>query len=261
MKYFISTTAILMFLLLSYSANAENADPKKLIEQMTEVTGSYEDLKSMKDVEYIYTVTNEETGNSDISEEKYIFDGELSWAKYIKRENDTFSHLQGEVVQGYNGKESWMTLNGELVTDEGDLKYADFLRKTNFYWFAMMQKLLDPGTTYSYEGKEKLNGTEYDLVKISYEPGIGDVSDTYVLFINPETHLVDQFLFTVMDFGVTEPLLMKVEYKQFGDVKLPVYRKFTWPKPDGGGTWIVEKMTDLKFNNGFERSAFDTPEN
>lgn len=34
------------------------------------------------------------------------------------------------------------------MTDAALLRRADFLRKTNFYWFAMMHKLLDPGMTY-----------------------------------------------------------------------------------------------------------------
>lgn len=259
MKYFICTIAVLSILILSNTVGAENTDPKKLIEQMTEVTGNYDDLKSLKDVEYTYTVKNVDTGKADISTERYIFDGELSWGNFLQRGDKTFPDLKGEIIQGYNGKETWMTLNGQPVSDEVALKYADFTRKTNFYWFAMMQKLLDPGTTYSYEGKEKLNGIEYDLVRISYEPGVGDVSDTYTLYINPETNLVDRFYFTVIDFGITDPILMEVEYKQFDNVKLPVIRKFNATVPDIGTMNIVEVMTDLKFNNGFDRSAFDKP--
>ena len=261
MKYFIYTIAIVSVLILSYSAKAENTDPKKLIEQMTEATGSYEDLKSLKDVEYKYTVKNKVTGKSDISVERYIFDGELSWGKYLQRGDSTFPDLKGEIVQGYDGKESWMTLNGELVTDDTANKYADFTRKTNFYWFAMMQKLLDPGIIYIYKGKEKVEGIEYDLVQISYEPGIGDVSDTYTLYINPETNLVDRFYFTVMDFGITDPILMEVEYKQFDGVKLPVKREFSAEVPQVGTMNIEELMTDLNFNNGFDKTMYASPKN
>ena len=260
MKYFIYSIVFLSVFLSINPVGAENTDPKKLIEQMTKVTGSYEDLKSLKDVEYKYTVKNNDNGKSDISIEKYIFDGELSWGKYLQRGDSTFPDLEGEIVQGYDGKESWMTLNGEIVTDDAANKYADFTRKTNFFWFAMMQKLLDPGIIYSYKGKEKVEDIEYDLVQISYEPGIGDVSDTYTLYINPETSLVDRFDFTVMDFGITDPILMKVEYKQFDSVKLPVKREFSAEVPQVGTMNIVELMTDLKFNNGLDKTAFDKPE-
>ena len=241
--------------------NNGNKDPKELIEQMTEVTGSYDDLKSLKDVEYTYIVKNVDTGKSDISIERYIFDGELSRGKFLQRDDNTFPELKGEIIQGYNGSESWMTVDGKSVSDDSALKYADFTRKTNFYWFAMMQKLLDPGIIYFYKGKEKVGGIEYDLVQLSYEPGIGDVSDTYTLYINPETHLIDRFYFTVMDFGITDPILMEVDYKQFEGVKLPVTRKFSAVVPDMGTMNIVEVMTDLKFNNGFDKSIFNKPSN
>ncbi len=241
--------------------NNGNKDPKELIEQMTEVTGSYDDLKSLKDVEYTYIVKNVDTGKSDISIERYIFDGELSRGKFLQRDDNTFPELKGEIIQGYNGSERWMPVDGKSVSDDSALKYADFTRKTNFYWFAMMQKLLDPGIIYTYKGKEKVGGIEYDLVQLSYEPGIGDVSDTYTLYINPETHLIDRFYFTVMDFGITDPILMEVDYKQFEGVKLPVTRKFSAVVPDMGTMNIVEVMTNIKFNIGIDKSIFNKPSN
>jgi len=264
MKYIFSLITICLVLLLAQSISADqSADPdaRQLIDQVTEVMGNYDDLKSLKDVEYTYTVKNIDTDKSDISVERYVFDGELSWGKFLQRDDKTFPDLKGEIIQGYNGKESWMTVNGQIVSDEAALKYADFTRKTNFYWFAMMQKLLDPGIIYSYKGKEKVGGIEYDLVQLSFEPGIGDVSDTYTLYINPKTHLVDRFYFTVLDFGLTDPILMEVEYKQFDGVKLPVTRKFSATVPDMGTMNIEEVMTGLKFSNGLDKSLFDKPAN
>ncbi|MGI9534270.1 MAG: DUF6503 family protein, partial [Thermodesulfobacteriota bacterium] len=203
-------------------------------------------------------------GKSDISTERYIFDGELSWAEYTTHDFHVFPDQSGPVIQGYNGKESWVIINGKSVEDPQAVKLADFLRKTSFYWFAMMPKLLDPGINYSYEGKRNVKDIEYDLVKISYESGIGDVSDTYLLYINPETHLVDQFLFTVLDFNITEPFLMKVKYEEIDGVKLPAKRRATQSNWNGEileDVWIDEIMTDIEFNNGFKRSTFDKPAN
>jgi len=262
MKYIFPIFLIYSFLILTniiFADQGSDQKAKQFIEQMTEATGSYDDLKLLKDVEYKYTVKNKDTGMSDISIERYIFDGELSRGKYLRRGDSTFPDLKGEIIQGYDGKKSWMTLNGEIVVDDKANKYADFTRKTNFYWFAMMQKLLDPGIIYSYKGKEKVEEVEYDLVQISYEPGIGDVSDTYTLYLNPETNLVDRFYFTVMDFGITDPILMKVEYEQFDSVKLPVKREFSAEVPQVGTMNIVEIMSELKFNNSLDKTAFDKP--
>jgi hypothetical protein len=128
------------------------------------------------------------------------------------------------VIQAYNGKDSWVTVDGKPISDPQAVKLADFSRKTNFYWFAMMFKLLDPGVTYKYEGTRNTEGKTYDLVRIGFEAGVGAVQDSYLLCLNRDTHLVDQFLFTVIDFGIKDPLLMKVTYKEVSGSKLPAYR-------------------------------------
>lgn len=70
-------------------------------------------------------------------------------------------------------------------------------------------------------GKRTVEGIEYDIVKGTFEAGVGDAQDAYVLYLNPETHIVDQFLFTMMDWGIKNPSLMKVEYDEIDGTKLP----------------------------------------
>ena len=233
-------TSLFVFSSLVSADKNENQskNPKELIIKMLEKTGDYNKLKSLNDVQYTYTQRDNLSGGEDISIERYIFDGELSWAKYLKHQNHVFPDKQCEVIQGYDGKESWVTIDGNLLDDPQANKLADFLRKTNFYWFAMMHKLLDPGLNYIYEGTKNINDIEYDLVKISFDSGVGDASDTYLLYINPNTNLVDQFLFTVMDFNISEPYIMKLNYEEV----------------DG-----EEIMTNIKFNNNFKREDFDKP--
>jgi len=235
-------------------------DPKDLIKKMVEVVGSMEDLIALKDVEYIYTYGNSLNGKQDISKERYIFEGELSWGKYLRHKGLIFPDQEGEVIQGYNGKSAWTTFDGKLVDDPEAVKMAEFVRKTNFYWFAMMPKLLDPGVHYEYKGIRKVNGLEYELVEITFGENVGDVADIYVLYINSRTHLVDQFLFTVMDWGMKEPMLMKVKYEEINGLKLPTKRMFTpanWEGEIREKIWTDQIITDIKFNNGFLRSDFD----
>ncbi|NIP30073.1 MAG: hypothetical protein GTN59_05765, partial [Candidatus Dadabacteria bacterium] len=237
------------------SIEYDSKDPKQLIQKMTDKTGTYEKLLHLRDVQYKYTTTDSKTGAEEVSIERYIFDGELSWARFIKHELHVFPDKKGEVIQGYNGKESWVTLDGQLVEDPAAIKLADFLRKTNFYWFSMMQKLLDPGIIYTYGGKKTVNGIDYDTVKIEFESGVGDVSDTYLLYINRNTNLIDQFLFTVMNFNITEPYLMKLEYEEVNGLLLPAKRKLTKSNWNGDileDSWTHEIMTEIKFNNNFK---------
>ncbi|MEO0812117.1 MAG: hypothetical protein AAFY60_04575, partial [Myxococcota bacterium] len=167
------------------SAESESK-ARALVEQMLKEVGPMGELRKKNDVEYTY-VYETPTGR-DVSTERYRFDGELSWAKYTERSR-TAPDLKGELIQGWDGRSAWSTVDGKPVSDEKLVGMANFLRKTNYYWFAMMQKLADPGIQYSYEGKRGHQGVSYDLVKIGFESGIGEVQDAYVLYINPETHL------------------------------------------------------------------------
>ncbi|MDN3666456.1 DUF6503 family protein [Algibacter miyuki] len=229
----------------------------ELVHQMTQRVGDYSKLASKKDVVYTYTYQTPD-GKTDIITEKYIFNGELSYGAYQKHER-TLSDLEGLIEQGYDGNEFWIKLNNTPLNDPAALKKAAFNRPTNFYWFTMMQKLLDPGLQYDYISEQTINNKAYDVVKVSFDPKNEKPSDIYQLYINKETKLVDQFLFTVMDFGRTEPMLMVMEYEQVDDLLIPTkrkYKKSNWDAEVTDAPWILVNWTDIKFNNGLTKADF-----
>lgn len=246
----------------SSTRGAEGKDARALIAKVVQEAGGRDALKAKKDVEYTYVYRNGASGKLDVSLERYVFDGEKSWARYYLHEN-TSPNADGPVVQGYDGRTTWQTVGGTLTTDEQSLRRADFLRKTNFYWFAMTFKLLDPGLRYTYEGIRKVAGTSYELVKVTFDEGVGDVSDTYVLYINPRTWRIDRFLFTVLDFGKTEPFLMTVQYERVDGVLLPLERRYAKASWSGQlveqPQWTDEISVGARFNNGFSGGLFERP--
>lgn len=244
-----------------YAAQHEK-DPKAIIARAVEEAGGVDALRKRKDVEYAYLYRRGDTGAVDLSIERYVFDGEKSWARYQVHET-VGADAEGPIVQGYDGTSTWVTVAGEATSDEKIVGRADFLRKTNFYWFAMTFKLLDPGLRYAYEGQRKVGGRTYDVVKVTFDAGVGDVSDTYVLYVDVETSQIDQFLFTVLDFGKTDPFLMEVDYERVDGVLLPVKRRYApsdWSgKAEKGAKWTHEVSVGIRFNNGFDESMFTPP--
>ncbi len=232
-------------------------DGHKLIIEMVDAVGGRDRLYSLKDIEYTYSYQNLIKNKTDISTERYIFDGELSWGKYQQRDL-YMPDKQGAVIQYFNGTNTLMSLNGELINDKEMINEADFMRKTNFYWLTMVYKLLDDGITYEKMSNQIVDGLDYYRVKISYSEGVGDAKDTYVLYINPKTKLVDQFLFSVMDYGIDTPFLMKVEHEEIEGLKLMTHRKYikaTWAGEVTGLEWTGDELSEnLKFNNGFKPS-------
>lgn len=85
-------------------------------------------------------------------------------------------------------------------------------------------------------------------------------TDIYQLYINKETGLVDQFLFTVADFGVIEePLLMQMDYEEIDGFLIPTareYKKSTWDAVVTDAPWIVVNWTNIKFDNKLRLEEF-----
>lgn len=230
----------------------------ELVYNMVEKVGNYQKLRSKKDVVYTYTYTTPD-GKSDISTEKYIFDGELSYGEY-KQHQRTLPQLKGTMEQGYDGSEYWLKANGNLVNDTTALKRVMFSRPTNFYWFTMFQKLLDPGLKYDYLGEKEMDSNNFDIVKVSFESKNDKPTDIYQLYINQETGIVDQFLFTVADFGVIEkPLLMKIEYEEVDGFLIPnkrKYKKSTWDADITDKPWVEVNWSNIKFDNNLKKEEF-----
>jgi len=258
-NFFFCLTLALSFM---YCGAAHSQEARALIEKVAQAVGGNEKLQKLGDVECKYTYHRVSDGKKETSIERYLFAGEKSWARYLVREIFLIPDIEGQLIQGYDGQESWATLNGKLLQEPQIQKITDFSRKTNYYWFVMNFKLLDPGLQYEMLSARKVAGKEYQVVKITFDKNVGDAQDTYVLYINPDTFLVDQFLFTVMDFGMAQPNLMKVQYAEVEGLKLPVYRKYA--KSDWEGNildenWAEEISEDIKFNNGFAKKMFVRP--
>ncbi|WP_366185774.1 hypothetical protein [Flavobacterium ovatum] len=229
----------------------------ELVYKMVQKVGDYNKLLQKQDVVYTYTYQTPD-GKTDFSTEKYLFDGELSYG-LLKQHERTLPELDGTIEQGYDGAEYWIKHNGAELQDPAIVKRAVFSRATNFYWFAMMQKLLDPGIKYQYVGEKISNGIGYDVVKIDFESNDNKPKDTYQLYINQQTNLVDQFLFTVVDFGKIDPMLMKLEYENVEGILIPTKRKYkasNWDALETKDPWILVNWTNIKFNNQLTRAEF-----
>lgn len=275
MKFSLLTTILLSIFLISCkdkpqtetpgAATNQEATPTfqnkghELLYTMVQKVGTYDSLARKKDVVYTYTYKTPD-GKTDISTEKYLFDGELSYGAYKKHER-TFPELDGLIEQGYDGKEYWLKHKGEILNDSTRLKRVAFNRPTTFYWFAMFQKLLDPGLNYEYLGEKTIDQKEYDIVKITFVATDEKPTDVYQLYINKDTSMVDQFLFSVVDFGVMEtPYLMHLQYENVDGLLIPtkrLYKKSTWDAILTSEPWIEVTWTDIKFNNGLGKADFE----
>ena len=253
------TTALSLSATFAFAGDTNKAT--QLIQKLHDNAGGWNKLASQKDVEFDYLYSYAD-GKQDVSVERYIFDGEHSWAKYTKHEINVFPGKEGDVIQSLVDNKAATTLNGEAMEAEEAVFLSDFLRRANFFWFTMNFKLVDPGTIHEYLGTETVNGTSYKKVKVSYNSSeVGkEVNDGYIVYINPETGLVDQFLFSLPTFGVNEPTLkMVVTYADINGLKIPVKREMFQPNEQGvygDQPALTQESLNVKFNNGFTPESF-----
>lgn len=199
-------------------------------------------------------------GTMDLSLERYRFDGELSWARYIIHEIFVSPDVEGDVIQGFDGKSSWVIIDGVPTEDPKVVRLAAFGRRTNYYWFAMMPKLLDPGVRHDYQGTRTVDGITYDLIHVTFDKSVGASTDRYLLYVNQKTGLVDRFLFTVVDLKMTKPYLMKVTNEEVDGLLLPTGRKYVpsaWDRKPAHQDWVNEIMVGIHFSNRFSVRDFE----
>jgi len=253
--------SILIALVFSHSNYGQNTDSKsaELLNALVAINGGYQTLAAKKDVQFNYLYDNFVKGK-DVSTERHIFNGEHSWAKYEHHDLNVMPGTKGIALQSYVDSKPALTLDGKVITDPKAIGGTVFLRKVNFYWFTMMYKLKDPGTNYKYLGTEKVGDITYDRVSLIYDADITkkEKNDEYILYFNPNTHLVDQFYFSLPDWGIDKPILkMILTYEKIDGILITTVRKGYMPSENGDYVPIgVYTFSEIKFNNGFKKEDF-----
>ena len=99
---------------------------------------------------------------------------------------------------GYDSKNVWITPN-KAAMGGGSPR---FYHNLNFYFFALPFVLADPGIKYEVLPDREIDEKVYDVVKISFDEGVGDASgDYYIAHFDQETHQLYLLLYTVTYFS------------------------------------------------------------
>ncbi len=279
--YFLLLPTLIIF--VNIPATIAQIDSKSggtpLIKEMVTAMGGLEKYRQLKDVTYTYTYRDMVNGKQDVSIEKYLYDGELSWGKYHIHNKNVAVGKEGPVTEAWNGQEAWTIVEGNFVPAPPALKMVAFARNTSFFWFNMMYKLLDSGTIHKQLPNRTFDGKEYTIVEITYEENIGDAQDRFVLYINPTTKLVEHFLFSNAFFSKkAPPRMMHITFQEVDGLKFPKRQWYEMADWDGNITKLKgappaeadlppkgppnnsEKIyTDIQFNTGIQKSLFDKP--
>jgi hypothetical protein len=201
-------------------AGSDGAQPAAL-QQTLDAHGGLDAFRGYGTLEYDFERSTE---SSTIQDRQTI--DLSSRSVYIESEGYTL---------GYDGEVTWITPNAEALSYPAS---PGFYSSTYFYFFAVPFVFADPGVNAESDGQATVDGTTYDVVRISFDSGTGHApDDRYVLYVDPETRR-------------TKMLRYSVTYGDMADDRAPnsvlVYRAFQ----DAGGLTVPRRGTFHAWNGG-----------
>lgn len=153
---------------------------------------------------------------------------------------------------GYNAGALWArTTDGRPLTDAAVLAEGRFATLATHYWFGLPFKLADPGCVIRYAGEERApEGRVFDKLEVTYAPGTGDTpQDWYVYYVDRETGLIGQILFTMTAEGHGGVMLLAewLEHWPVGGMRLAHHRVFY--RADHAGHRLSEPILEERLAN------------
>jgi len=151
---------------------------------------------------------------------------------------------------GFDGKEVWVTPNLEAFGKGSPRFYHNLI----FYFYAIPFVLADPGINYEVLPQKEIEGQTYNVLKISYNEGVGDAPDDYyIAHFNTETNLMDWLLYTVTYYSGEKSEkfnALKYDWQEMNGLKIP--SKLTGYKYEDG------QITDFRYSRLFKEVSIST---
>lgn len=143
-----------------------------------------------------------------------------------------------------------------------------FWALTPFYFIAIPFVLADDGVVLAYEGQTELEGRTYDLVRATYETGVGDSpEDFYVAYIDAETGRIGGVRYIVSypgffpDGGHSPERLMIYDGSQEVDgIRFAInFRTYSWDGNRAVDPAATAELTEIRFRPELEPAHFNVP--
>jgi len=122
----------------------------------------------------------------------------------------------------WKGKDVAVNLAAPAQDEEGKAGYARWVNDS--YWLLAPLKILDPGVNLAYEGSKEMDGTNCEVLHVSFAQVGLTPGDQYRLYIDPGTKLVKAW-----DYMPKADMVMHgswEKYETFGGLKLATEHNF-----------------------------------
>jgi hypothetical protein len=161
-----------------------------------------------------------------------------------------------DIIINVNTKAGRAWVNGAEVVESKDLLERGYRRFINdTYWLLMPLKSMDPGVARQYEEKTDACGHKYDVVRLSFDQGIGlTPGDVYWMWVNRDTGLVDEWHMKLQSAKPEdEPsVVLFRDYRRIGGLLISTNREIK-----GKNQFI--RLDDVTVSADVPRGAFQAP--
>lgn len=179
------------------------------------------------------------------------------WTGLHRVEGETEEGESYLVIHDLDTREGRAWVAGEEVT--GD-RAAELLENAwgawvnDVYWLLMPTKLRDPGVTLTHEGHRELDGTEYEVLHLSFENVGLTPGDQYWAYVHPETGQMDYWAFRLESMPPdAEPVLWRwSDWQDYGGVRLASRREQV------GGERVLE-LSPIEVSREVPAGVFERP--
>lgn len=178
-----------------------------------------------------------------------------------------------DAVEEIDGRMAWDGQDAWISPASIEQINPRFWAATGYYFESIPFILADPGVNFKVFPPEEHDGINYDRVTAYYDPNVGDTpGDTYTLFINPETGMLDVVLYTVTYGRAYEPgddwppvptrgnYFEYSEYVTVDGLTMPTrFRGYTYADGEVGDLRNEAWASDFSFTQPFDESQLTMP--
>ena len=176
------------------------------------------------------------------------------------------------IVQGFNGRDGWATLNGEFLPDTAkDWRETRYVTGDLFYWPGLPYKLRDDGVFLHYRGMSDRPGAvsradpaeavlstgvaKYHAIGVTFGEDIGDHQDTWHYYFEPGEAFPTEVTY-VEEGRENINRVLWGETKRVGDLRYPVVVRRDWITLSGKRTKALI-VSDFVLNPDVAQSMFE----
>lgn len=166
--------------------------------------------------------------------------------------------------QPFEGRMAWTGEEAWFVPADVTRINSRFWALTGYYFEMIPFVFADPGVNYELLPDEELDGETYDMVRVSFDEGVGDADDYYVTYVDRETGRVRAIRY-VVTFGGRPPggetLLYYEDYNTEQGLTVPTrFRGYGFSDGERGSFRNEAWATDIDFDVPFDSARLLPPD-